>query len=81
MYLHPKLKTILLYLFAKNRDSLNETTLNQTNQTVVCNPYVATDNCITLKQLSSIPIYAKQPCNLDQEQLIERPRDITNLVL
>ena len=46
MYLHPKLKTVLLYLLAKNRDRLNETTLNQTNQTVVYNSHIGTNNWV-----------------------------------
>lgn len=46
MYLHPKPKTVLLYLLAKNRGRLNETTLNQTNLTVVYNPHIGTNKWV-----------------------------------
>ena len=74
MLLHPILSTILLHLFAKNRDSLSETTLNQTNKTAACNPRVTADNnCVQFLCVQ------KQPCNVYQGQLFAGIGDITNL--
>ena len=70
--LHPKPSTVLLYPFAKNRDSLNETTLSQRNQTAACDPYAAADN----NGLEFLFVQ-KQPCYMDQQQLFERLRYIS----
>lgn len=79
MYLHPKLKTVLLHLLAESRDSLNETTVSQTNQTVVYNPHIATNNWVTL--MSSVPIYIKTTVSLGPRTTIGWPGDIINFGL